>query len=78
MRVSKNNARTLEAAGFTYEYPGFWFRENRQVNITISDGPNRDTKQWCVDVISSDNSTYIYGQDFYSLENAIEYAVKAT
>lgn len=61
METSKQDAAKLEAAGYAYEYPGFWGKEMHGLYATISDGVGMNGGHWEVQISTADGSEFVDG-----------------
>lgn len=70
MNANTQEQAALTAAGYTYEYPGFWSRFVNDRQITIADGESMNGFMWEVQVIE-DGACVLATEAFSSAESAI-------
>jgi hypothetical protein len=79
MKASQSEENVLRAAGYAYEYPGFWAKSDPSRTLTISDGESMNGLMWEVQVMSADGSECIGSSPagFGSAEEAARWAETA-
>lgn len=80
METTKEQAAKLEAAGYSFEYPGFWNKDVGSYSLTISDrivvpsSNNVFAEHFEVQVMKDEGATFVAGGATDTVEAAMQMA----
>lgn len=72
METNKRDEKLFRAAGYSFEYPGFWDKTVGKLDATVSDGKDRGV--WVVQIVTDEGGTFLGGADAKTAKEAIEKA----
>lgn len=73
METPIKDATVLQAAGYSFEYPGFWSYDIGRFTATISDHVGLNGGLYEIQIMKDEGGTFVIGSDSHeSVEAAIE------